>query len=222
MEKVLVSWSGGKDSALTVFELSRSIKKEFEIVGLLTTLTEGYDRISMHGVRRALLQNQSRSLGIPTDEVWIPKNASNEIYESRMADAIDKWSKRSVSIVAFGDLFLEDIRRYRQRFLQNLGAKAIFPIWRRNTRDLAELFIESGFKAIICCVNPKLLGEQYCGREYDMSFLSEIPKIVDPCGENGEFHTFVYDGPIFRDKIGVRLGEVVNRDGFCFVDILPY
>ncbi|MGI0080019.1 MAG: hypothetical protein ACRECH_10385, partial [Nitrososphaerales archaeon] len=191
-ERVLVSWSGGKDSALSVLELSRSPKEEFEIAAILTTLTEGYDRVSMHGVRRELLERQSRSLGIPLEEVWIPKNASNNVYESKMGEVIEKYGKRHVSSVAFGDLFLQGIREYREKFIQKFGAKCIFPIWGRNTGDLADFFIDSGFKAIICCVNPKLLGKEYCGREFNKSFLSELPKTVDPCGENGEFHTFVY------------------------------
>ena len=220
MEKVIVSWSGGKDSVLSIFSLSGS-KKQFEISALLTTLTEGYDRISMHGVRRELLQRQSRSLQIPLEEVWIPKNATNEVYEARMSEAIRKYASQNVSSVVFGDLFLRDIREYREKFLQKLGVKCIFPIWGKDTIAVANFFVDSGFKAIICCVNPKLLGKEYCGREFDKSFLSEIPESVDPCGENGEFHTFVYHGPIFKEKVEVKVGDVVNRDGFYFADILP-
>ena len=220
LEKVIVSWSGGKDSVLSLFGMSSS-KKQFEISALLTTLTEGYDRISMHGVRRELLQRQSSSLRIPLEEVWIPKNATNEIYEARMSEAVSKYASQNVSSVAFGDLFLRDIREYRENFLRRLGVKCIFPIWGKDTGALANFFIDSGFKAIICCVNPKLLGKEYCGREFDKSFLSEIPGSVDPCGENGEFHTFVYHGPIFKEKVEVKVGDVVNRDGFFFADILP-
>src|SRR5487761_585261 len=221
LEKVLLSWSGGKDSALSLFSMSRSRKKQFEIAALLTTLTEGYDRISMHGIRKELLQMQSRSLGIPVEEVWIPKNATNEVYEARPSEAIRKYANQNVSSVVFGDLFLRDIREYREKFLQKLGVKCIFPIWGEDTTALAKFFIDSGFKAIICCVNPNLVGKEYCGREFDKSFLSEIPESVDPCGENGEFHTFVYHGPIFKEKVEAKVGDVVNRDGFYFADILP-
>jgi len=216
LDKVLVSWSGGKDSALSLFAVKES--RKLEVVALLTTLTEGYERISMHGVRKELLQSQSRSLRIPVSEVWIPKNATNDVYEAKMAAVI---RSSNVSSVVFGDLFLQGIREYRENFLRRIGARCIFPIWGKNTRALANFFLDSGFKAIICCVDPKLLAKEYCGREFDKSFLSDIPDSVDPCGENGEFHTFVYDGPIFTEKIGVKVGDVVNRDGFYFADILP-
>jgi uncharacterized protein (TIGR00290 family) len=221
LEKVLVSWSGGKDSALSLFTLINQKRKLFEIVALLTTLTEGYERISMHGVRKELLQSQSRSLRIPIEEVWIPKLATNEEYEAKMTAAIRNYTNRNVSSVVFGDLFLRDVREYREIFLNRLGVKCIFPIWGKDTKALANFFVNSGFKAITCCVNPKLLTKEFCGREFDLSFLSEIPNSVDPCGENGEFHTFVYDGPIFREKIGVKVVDVVNRDGFYFADLLP-
>src|SRR5208283_2056446 len=221
MDKALLSWSGGKDSALSLFTMIRSEKRQFEVVALLTTLAEGYERISMHGVRKELLQSQSRSLQIPISEVWIPKNATNDVYEDRMATAIHSYVNRNVSSIVFGDLFLRDIREYRENFLRPLGVKCIFPIWGRDTTALANFFIDSGFEAIICCVDPKLLPKEYCGREFDKSFLSEIPDTVDPCGENEEFHTFVYDGPIFKEKIGVKVAGVVSRDGFYFADILP-
>jgi uncharacterized protein (TIGR00290 family) len=220
-QSALLSWSGGKDSALCLYELMCNKKYfDLEIKALITTLTKEYDRISMHGVRRELLIAQSRSLGIPVEEVWIPNKASNETYEAQMIKSIAKWKdEKGVKIAAFGDLFLEDIQAYRERFLGIIGVGAIFPIWGRNTKKLSKSFIESGFKAIICTVDPKKLDRIFCGREYDERLLSEIPESVDPCGENGEFHTFVYDGPIFKKKIDVKIGEVVERDGFCFADI---
>ncbi len=219
MRRAVLSWSGGKDSSLCMHEIRQS--GQFDIVGLLTTVTGDYDRISMHGVRTDLLLKQSLSLRLPLNEVVIPKQASNEIYEEKMSEALTKLKKQDgVSDVIFGDLFLQDIRKYRERFLDELDMTCVFPIWGKNTKELANYFIDSGFRAIICCVDPKRLGEEYCGREFDRSFLSNIPKTVDPCGENGEFHTFVYDGPIFRERIDVRVGEVVNRDGFSFADVL--
>jgi uncharacterized protein (TIGR00290 family) len=188
----------------------------------MTTLTRDFDRISMHGVRRELLLEQASSLGLPLYEVWIPKNATNEIYEAKTRDLLLQLSKEygpSFS-VAFGDLFLQDIRAYREKFLSRLGIECIFPLWGKNTVELADKFIDRGFKAIVCCIDPKKLGKEFCGREFDRQFLSEIPRGVDPCGENGEFHTFVYSGPIFKTKIDVRVGEIVERDGFCFADIL--
>ncbi len=219
LERIILSWSGGKDSALSLHELKSLMGHRFDVTGILTTLTEGYDRISMHGVRRQLLEAQSRSLGIPLQEVWIPPNASNEIYEERMAEALKKCAVEGVSRVAFGDLFLQDIRQYREKFFDNLGIECLFPIWGKDTKKLAEYFVDSGFKAIVCCVDPRKLGKEYCGREYDRSFLSELPKSVDKCGENGEFHTFVYDGPVFEERINVKVGETVERSGFCFTDI---
>jgi len=175
----------------------------------------------MHGVRRDLLVAQSESIGIPVEEVWIPAKASNEIYQGEITKSLLKRKNTDdVSAVLFGDLFLEDIRAYREKFLGSIGFECLFPIWGRDTRRLARYFIDSGFKAIICTVDPKKLDRRFCGREFDDKFLSEIPESVDPCGENGEFHTFVYGGPIFKRELKVILGSVVERDGFCFADIL--
>jgi uncharacterized protein (TIGR00290 family) len=221
LERALLSWSGGKDSALALLSLESERPKKIELVALLTTLTEVYDRISMHGVRRELLHMQSASFGVPVEEVWIPQRANNETYESRMAASIMKRVRDSkISSVVFGDLFLEDVRRYREKSLTSLGVRPVFPLWGKDTGELARFFIDSGFRAKVCCVNPKLLGGEFCGREFDRAFLEEIPGSVDPCGENGEFHTFVYDGPIFRNgRVDVRVGEVVNREGFYFADL---
>lgn len=218
---VLLSWSGGKDSSLCLYEMRTGDDfRSFAVEGLLTTLTRDYNRVSMHGVRRELLVEQARLVGVPLEEVWIPSNASNETYETEMSKVLSKAAKSGIKCVVFGDLFLSDIREYRERLLGRLGFDCLFPIWKKDTRELAERFIDLGFRAIICTVDPKKLDPKFCGREFDRKFLAEIPAKVDPCGENGEFHTFVYDGPIFNERFHVRLGEVVKRDGFFFADLL--
>lgn len=216
---LLLSWSGGKDSALALRELRAA--GTHEIKALLTTVTVEFDRISMHGVRRSLLHEQASSLGLPLEEVWIPGNSSNEIYETQMRNALMKHRSQGVEEVAFGDLFLQDVRQYREERLGQVGMRGLFPLWGRDTGKLAREFVELGFKAVVCCVDPRRLGEEFCGREYDGSFLGSLPSGVDPCGENGEFHTFVYAGPIFKNKIELTKGRVVHRGGFYFADLLP-
>jgi uncharacterized protein (TIGR00290 family) len=216
IERIVLSWSGGKDSALSLYEL----KKRFEVVSLITTVTDGYERISMHGVRRELLTKQAKAAGLKVEEVRIPKGASNDIYEEQFKRALLNFKTQGIKKIAFGDLFLQDIRSYRERLVNSLEMECAFPIWGRNTRKVAEFFVDSGFKAIICCVDPSKLGMEFCGREFNDRFLSDLPESTDPCGENGEFHTFVYAGPIFDEEIRVRLGDVVKRDGFYFADIL--
>jgi len=218
--KTLLSWSGGKDSSLALNAISKM--EDVEIAGLLTTVTADYDRISMHGVRRSLLRQQALSAGLPLFEVPIPKNATNDVYEREIKVALIKLKKElGISTVVFGDLFLEDIREYREKLLSGPGLNCLFPLWRRDTRELAEYFITSGFRAVLCTIDPKKLDSSFCGREFDRSFLTEIPENVDPCGENGEFHTFVFDGPVFQQPIGIKIGEVVEREGFYFADLLP-
>lgn len=217
--RALLSWSGGKDSSLARYEISRS--KDYEIVSLLTTLTRDFDRISMHGVRRSLLDLQASRLGLPVEEVWIDRGGTNAEYESQMSKALSKHFTDGVRHVVFGDLFLEDVRRYREERLAAMNMKGVFPLWKRDTRKLASDFIEMGFRAVICTVDPKALDPSFCGRDFDRALLSDLPASVDPCGENGEFHTFVYDGPIFKRKIDVEVGVVVERDGFVFADIFP-
>jgi len=196
-------------------------QKDVNIVGLLTTVTRDYDRISMHGVSRSLLRQQASSLRLPLFEVSIPKNATNEIYERETTSVLANLKEEHhISTIAFGDLFLQDIREYREKFLSRQGLDCIFPIWGRDTRILANAFINSGFRAILCTVDPRKLDGSFCGRDFDGSLLSELPEGVDPCGENGEFHTFVYDGPIFSHPIIIARGEIVQRDGFFFADIL--
>ena len=216
---ILLSWSGGKDSALALQELVRA--RQYTVRALLTTVTEEFDRISMHGVRRSLLSAQASSLGLPVEEVWIPKNSSNEIYETRMREVLTRYKDRGVERVAFGDIFLQDIRSYREERLAQIGMRGVFPLWERNTSRLAREFVDSGFRAVVCCVDPRRLPGEFCGREYDLAFLESIPASVDPCGENGEFHTFVYAGPIFSNEIPILKGEVVLRDGFYFADVVP-
>ncbi|UCH19445.1 MAG: diphthine--ammonia ligase [Deltaproteobacteria bacterium] len=219
-EKVLVSWSGGKDSALALYEVLKN--QEFEIAALLTTVTENYDRISMHGVRRTLLEHQADALGIPLEKVLISINTTDETYEAKMRRVLTQYLRLGVASIVMGDIFLEDLRAYREANLAKIGMKGVFPIWQRNTRELAGSFINSGFKATITCVDSKVLDKKYVGRNFNKKFISELPLTVDPCGENGEFHSFVYDGPIFKTKVRYTRGEVVLRENrFYFCDLLP-
>jgi len=219
MEKVLFSWSGGKDSALALYQIIED--RKYEIVSLLTTITEDYDRVSLHGVLRILVEQQAKSLGLPMQEVFIPKDCSNEEYESRMKETLIEFKQAGVSGVVFGDIFLEEVRKYRESNLSKLGMKGIFPIWGRDTAQLTKSFIALGFQAIITCVDTKVLDKRFLGRMVDKHFLAELPPNVDPGGENGEFHSFVFDGPIFRHRIAYKLGKKVLRDSFYFCDLLP-
>ena len=219
MEKALVCWSGGKDSAIALYEIQKS--KRCEILSLLTTITEGYDRISMHGVPRILAEQQAQSLGLPIEEVYISKTSSNEEYESKMRDVLIRFKQVGVSSVVFGDVFLAEVRKYREDNLSRLGLKGLFPVWGRDTAELIRSFISLGFQAVITCVNTKVLDKRFLGRMLDEQFLAELPPGVDPGGENGEFHSFVFNGPIFKEGIGYTLGELVLRDSFYFCDLLP-
>lgn len=218
-EKILLSWSGGKDSCMTLYELEKA--GGYQIASLLTTVTDEYDRISMHGVRRTLLERQAESLGLPLHKIYIPKNCTNREYESRMEEALDKFRKNGVERVAFGDIFLEDLRKYREANLTKIGMKGLFPIWGRDPRELIRTFIQLGFKAIIVCVDSKVLGQSFAGKFIDNDFLRELPASIDPCGEKGEFHSFVFDGPIFEKEAKFSPGEVVLRESFYFCDLLP-
>jgi len=218
-EKVLLSWSGGKDSALTLYEIQKN--RDWQIAGLLTTVTEGYDRISMHGVRRILLERQAQSIGLPLQKLFISNNATNEEYETKMREALMELKGYGLSSVAFGDIFLQDVRKYREDNLARLGMKGIFPLWEIDTSELAKIFIRLGFKAVVTCVDSKVLDQSFASRIIDEQFLAELPSRVDPCGENGEFHSFVFDGPIFEEPISFTIGEVVLRDSFCYCDLLP-
>lgn len=219
-EKIIVSWSAGKDSALALHELMRI--RLYEIVSLITTVTEDYERISMHGVRRILLERQADSLGLPLEQVYIAKNCSNDEFESKMRKVLLKYHDKGVSAVAFGDIFLEDLRKYREEKLSLIGLKGIFPLWEKNTRELAGKILSLGFDAVVTCVDSQFLDKTFVGRKFDEQFLSALPATVDPCGENGEFHSFVYNGPIFRYCIEHHIGEIVLRDNrFFFCDLMP-
>jgi len=195
--------------------------KQFEVVCLVTTVTDRYHRVSMHGVREELLDLQAKSLGYEIEKVQIPYPCPNEIYEEKMRRLLSKWKERGVSQVIFGDLFLEDIRKYREEKLAQIGLTPVFPLWGEDTTILAKGIIRVGFRGLVTCVDPKKLDPGFVGRQFDDSFLSDLPPEVDPCGENGEFHTFVYDGPTFKESIPVVAGKRVLRDGFQFIDVLP-
>ncbi len=213
-----LSWSGGKDSALTLWTLrGEGIEPE----ALITTVTDAYDRISMHGVRRELLSRQADTAGVPLVEIRIPPACVNDVYEARMAQAFASPPLSDVQAVAFGDLFLEDVRAYRQTRLTAAGKDGLFPLWGRDTGVLAREFIAAGFQATIVCLDPRALDPSFAGRAYDAQLLADLPASVDPCGENGEFHTFVHAGPIFTEPIMCETGEVVEREGFVFCDLTP-
>jgi len=191
------------------------------VTALLTTVTEEFDRISMHGVRRVLLERQAESIGLPLHAVLIPPQCVNATYEARMNEALNEHLGRGVRRVAFGDIFLEDLRVYREQNLAQIGMEALFPIWKRDSRELTHEFLRFGFQAVTVCVDPRVLDSSFAGRILDESFFADLPPGVDPCGENGEFHTFVFDGPVFQEPIQFVIGEKVLRDGFYFCDLLP-
>ncbi len=216
--ELALSWSGGKDSALALRKLRRDRQ---EPAVLLTTITETYERVSMHGVRRELLLRQAEELAIPLVALPIPPGCSNELYEQRFAEAFDDPALADIDTVAYGDLFLEDVRAYRERQLAAIGRRGSFPLWGLDTSELARGFVESGFEATLVCIDPAKIDRRFAGRAFDQALLNDLPSDVDPCGENGEFHTFVHAGPIFGDAIACRLGELVERDGFLFCDLHP-
>ena len=219
-EKVIVAWSGGKDSALALYEVLRS--GGYEVLELLTTVAKDHARISIHGVRRVLLEQQAHALRIPFEEMFILKDASDAEYEGKLLETLKRHRDTSVSSVVFGDIFLEDVRKYREQVLANAGMNGVFTLWKRDTNELSRAFTNLGFKAVITSVDSRVLGEDFAGREYDEKFLSDLPANVDPCGENGEFHSFVYDGPIFCERIGFKKGALSLRDNrFYSCDLLP-
>jgi uncharacterized protein (TIGR00290 family) len=215
---VLVSWSGGKDSCLALYEIQQA--QWHPVAALLTTLTRDFDRISMHGVRRELLERQAASLGINLHQVLLSKGATNDEYESKMGEALALYRRQGVTSIVFGDLFLADIRAYRERFLARHNTIGLFPVWLRDTTKFMNEFIELGFKGIVTCVDSSALDQSFAGRLLDKAFLSALPAHVDPCGENGEFHTFVFDGPNFAEPVKFSLGETVLRESFWFTDLL--
>jgi uncharacterized protein (TIGR00290 family) len=214
-----MSWSSGKDSTLALAVARED--PDLEVVGLLTTLNGAADRVAMHAVRRELLRAQGAALGLPVHEVDLPWPCSNEEYESLMRAAIDAATGQDVSRIVFGDLYLEDVRGYRERALAGTGIEPVFPLWGRPTRALAGEMVDRGIRATLTCVDPRQLDASYAGRAFDRDLLADLPPSVDPCGENGEFHTFVHDGPGFAAPLEVCSGEIVERDGFVFADVLP-
>ena len=219
MKKVLLSWSSGKDSAWTLHLLRR--QPDLQVAALVTTFNSAFNRVAMHAVRRALVETQAGRMGIPLWAVELPRPCSNLEYEERMRAVCQRATADGISAVAFGDLFLQDIREYRVRQLQGTGLEPLFPIWQIPTDQLGRDMIAAGVKAKLTCVDPAKLAKSFAGRDYDQHLLEALPPGIDPCGENGEFHTFVYDAPVFSAPIGVRTGEVVERDGFVFADVLP-
>jgi uncharacterized protein (TIGR00290 family) len=218
MKRVLLSWSSGKDSAWSLQVLRQDSR--LEVVGLLTTLNEAFDRVAMHAVRRELLEAQAEAAGLPLQAIPIPWPCANEQYERIMADVCARAREAGVEAVAFGDLFLRDIRAYREQQLRGTGLEALFPLWNLDTWALARDMIAGGLRAKVTCVDPKRLAPGFAGRDFDQQFLDDLPAGVDPCGENGEFHSFVYAAPVFGRTIPVRMGEIVARDGFVFADVL--
>jgi len=217
-KKVLVSWSSGKDSAWTLHVLRQS--SEYEIVGLLTTINANFDRVAMHGVRRELLEAQAAAADLPLWKVPLPWPCSNEQYEAAMCSACAKAIDEGVQAVAFGDLFLEGVRRYREDRMKQVRLTPIFPLWKIDTTELIRDILAGGTRCRIVCLDPKKLPASFAGRDLDQSLIDKFPAGIDPCGENGELHTFVYDGPVFSRAVPIQNGETVTRDGFVFTDVV--
>jgi uncharacterized protein (TIGR00290 family) len=217
MKRILLAWSSGKDSAWALHVLRQS--GEYEVAGLLTTFNEAFDRVAMHAVRRQLVEAQAAAVGVPLWPVYIPWPCSNERYESAMAAACERAIAAGIEAIAFGDLYLEDVRTYRERQLAPTGLTPLFPLWKLPTDKLVREMIASGQRAVITCVDPKKLGREFAGREIDLALVNALPEGVDPCAENGEFHSFAFAGPQFAHPLDIRAGEVVDRDGFVFADV---
>lgn len=218
-KKTLLSWSSGKDSAWTLYQLQQD--EDIELVGLVTTINETHQRVAMHAVRVALLKQQAQAADLPLHIIPIPHPCSNELYNQAMNDFFASIQGQGITHMAFGDLYLEDIRQYRVDNLKSTGLEPLFPLWLRPTDQLAQAMLAGGLKTRITCVDPKQLSASFCGREFNQQFLNDLPEGVDPCGENGEFHSFAYAGPMFEHAISITSGEVVERDGFVFADLLP-
>jgi uncharacterized protein (TIGR00290 family) len=218
-KRVVVSWSGGKDSAWTLHTL-RQQPKDYAVIGLLTSINQQFNRVAIHGVRRELLEAQALSTGLPLWVVPLPSPCTNEHYERRMTNALHFLQRLGVDAIAFGDLYLQDIRAYRESRFGNLGLELLFPVWGIPTRDLSRMMIDSGLRARLTCVDPRAVPAEYAGREYDQRLLDDLPPSVDSCAENGEFHTFVYDGPMLQHPMAIKTGETVEREGFVFADLV--
>ncbi len=218
LPKVVLSWSSGKDSAWALHVLRQ--RDDVEVVGLLTTLNQKAGRVAMHAVREQLLELQAEALGLPLYKVWIPEPCSNEEYEAAMRKAVARALADGVTHMAFGDLYLEDVRDYRIDKLAGTGLEPIFPIWGLDTTDLAQTMVREGLRAHVTCVDPRVLDRSFAGRTYDADFVADLPEAIDPCGENGEFHSFVFDGPMFETPLPVVATEIVERGGFVFSDVI--
>ncbi len=219
LPRAVVSWSSGKDSAYALWEVRRT--GALQVVGLLTTITRAFGRVSMHGVREALVEQQAEATGLPLRQVEIPFPCPNEVYERAMGDAIRELANDGVRVIVFGDLFLEEIRAYRESRLAPTPIRPVFPLWGRETGQLAREMIRDGLRATIVCVDPRKLPKEFSGRRFDETLLEELPASVDPCGENGEFHTFAWGGPMFSQPIPCDAGATVERDGFVYTDLIP-
>jgi uncharacterized protein (TIGR00290 family) len=217
--KAWLAWSSGKDSAWALHMVRQT--REVDVVALLTTINCDYARVAMHAVRENLVEMQAAAVGLPLVKVLIPAQCKNLDYEQAMSSAMERARAEGVFHIVFGDLFLEDIRAYREKHLAACGMKAVFPLWRKDTRLLAKEMLESGLSAYITCVDPTKLDRAFAGRRFDAELLGELPREVDPCGENGEFHTFTCAGPMFQRPLPINVGEIVERDGFVFADLLP-
>jgi uncharacterized protein (TIGR00290 family) len=218
-KKTLLSWSSGKDSSWTLHVLKQ--RDDVEIVGLFCTINRKFERAAMHAVRIELIKRQASSAELPVQFIELPHPCTDAEYRAIMGEFIDRMSHQGIEYIAFGDLFLEDIRSYRENNLADTGITPIFPIWGMETTTLSKEMVDSGLRAVITCIDPNKLDPEFIGREYDQAFLEQLPDTVDPCGENGEFHSFAFGGPMFKEQIEVRLGETVTRDGFVFADLLP-
>lgn len=227
-----INWSGGKDAAFSLYKMQQN--NSFSIDFLLTNVSSFYNRISMHGVRKELLQEQAQSISIPLQILYIPEQVEMQAYSQLMRIQLATFLKEKIKYAVFGDIFLEDLRKYREEQLKILGMNAIFPLWKKDTKELIQEFLDAGFKAVITCVNARLLDRSFAGREINADFLKDLPKDIDPCGENGEFHSFVYDGPIFKNIVKFTKGEIIERtyplpenktalwdNRFYFCDLLP-
>lgn len=218
-KRIALSWSGGKDCSIALDRLRRN--PEYELTTLLTTVNADNGRISMHGVHGDLLLGQVESIGLPLQIIALPTKATNETYETAMAKACDTMKEEGIEAVAFADLYLQDIRAYREKQMAGTGLEPIFPVWGEPTPDLAKAFLVAGFRATVVCVDPRQLDPSFCGRDYDEEFLRDLPAEVDPCGEQGEFHTFVHDGPIFSKPVEFSKGEVLEINGFQYCNLIP-
>jgi uncharacterized protein (TIGR00290 family) len=218
-QKIIFSWSGGKDSSLALWQLAND--SQFQIAGLLTVLSSPYKRVSHHGVRQDLLEKQVKALGYPLKICFLEASADNQKYEELMRTVLSQYSSQGIAGVGFGDIFLEDLRKYREEKMAQVNMKGVFPLWKIDSNILARRFIDSGFKAVITSVDSALLPKEFCGRQYDGDFLKDLPKGVDPCGENGEFHSFVYAGPLFKQPVASKIGQTIERDNrYYYTDLI--